>query len=479
MRGITRRTVLTATAGAVTAPAVSTATATAADTTTVTSGGRPPEGRHSEARHSEARHTASGPDPVVRTDLLTQVTPRNNWLVTAVALQYSQRIDLRGGTVPPTAFRVQATVGGRTAARTVTRIYSNASAEVDDRSRPGRPGDRLIIELDPNDLDARAAGADPLPLDRAYSVRQIADVRTPQGELVLKAGPFADRNDDVITPVVDDFTAGSFTDSTGFELAFRLYQPAGFLRNAQTRTPYPLVVTLHGGGEVADNNTTQLTSNRIAVTFAKPERQRRNPAFVLSPQIPLPRPMDGPDGTDWTDAKVQAALIELIDTFVRAHSRAVDTDRLYVVGLSSGGRGIYSLLAKRPDVFAAALPTAGWGDAATMDKITHIPIWADHSVDDPVVPYREGRFGKPGTWTLMNALETAGAPVTRGEWANDLPKAQFEARSRELLRQARATRSHVLFTSYIPGTTPVSPHFAWAQTYENDVVVDWLFAQSR
>ncbi|WP_086854098.1 prolyl oligopeptidase family serine peptidase [Streptomyces coeruleofuscus] len=464
MRSISRRTVLAATAGAVAAPTVSTATAAAADATTASSAGRP---------------AASGPNPVLRTDLITQVTPRNNWLVTAVAIQYAHRIDLRGATVPPTAFQVRATVGGQTASRTVTRVYSNASAEVDDRSHPGRPGDRLIVELDPNDSNARASGTDPLPLDRAYSVRQVADVRTPEGEPVLKAGPFAHRNDDVITPVVDDFAARSFTDSAGFELDFRLYQPAGFIRNPQTRSRYPLVITLHGGGEVADNNMTQLTSNRIAVTFAKPERQRRNPAFVLSPQIPLPRPMDGPDGTDWTDAKVQAALIELIDTFVREHARNVDIDRLYLVGLSSGGRGIYSLLAKRPEVFAAALPTAGWGDAATMDRITHIPIWADHSVDDPVVPYREGRFGNPGTWTLMNALETAGARVSRGEWANDLPKAEFEARSRALLRQARATRSHVLFTSYTAGTTPVNPHLSWAQTYENDVVIDWLFTQSR
>ncbi|WNZ06308.1 prolyl oligopeptidase family serine peptidase [Streptomyces sp. 11x1] len=464
MRSIPRRTVLAVTAGAVAAPAVSTATAAAADATTAP---------------SEGRQAASGPNPVLRTDLLTHVTPRNNWLVTAVAIQYAHRIDLRGGTVPPTAFQVRATVGGQTAARTVTRIYSNTSAEVDDRSHPGRRGDRLIIELDPNDPNARAAGTDPLPLDRAYCVRQVADVHTPEGEPVLRAGPFASRNDDVITAVVDDFAAGSFTDLAGFELDFRLYRPEGFLRNPRTRKRYPLVVTLHGGGEVADNNMTQLTSNRIAVTFAKPERQRRDPAFVLSPQIPLPRPMDGPDGTDWTDTKVQAALIELIDTFVSEHARNVDTARLYLVGLSSGGRGIYSLLAKRPDVFAAALPTAGWGERAAMDRITHIPIWADHSVDDPVVPYREGRFGKPGTWTLMNALESAGARVTRGEWANDLPKAQFEARSRALLRQARATRSHVLFTSYTAGTTPVNPHLSWAQTYENDVVIDWLFAQSR
>ena len=279
MRGITRRTVLTVTAGAVTAPAVSAATAAAADTTTAT---------------SEGRQAASGPNPVLRTDLVTRVTPRNNWLVTAVAIQYSHRIDLRGGVIPPTAFQVKATVGKRTAARTVTRVYPNTVAEVDDRSHPGRPGDRLIVELDPNDSNARAAGTDPLPLDRAYSVRQVADVRTPGGELVSRLVRSRAGTTRVITPVVDEFAAGSFTDSAGFEMDFRLYQPEGFVRNPQTRTRYPLVVTLHGGGEVADNNMTQLTSNRIAVTFAKPERQRRDPAFVLSPQIPLPRPMEGP-----------------------------------------------------------------------------------------------------------------------------------------------------------------------------------------
>ncbi|MFI0773205.1 hypothetical protein [Streptomyces sp. NPDC021212] len=276
---------LTVTAGAVTAPAVSTATASAADTTAATSKGR---------------QAASGPNPVLRTDLVTRVTPRNNWLVTAVAIPYSYRIDLRGGVIPSTAFQVKATVGKgkQTAARTVTRVYPNTVAEVDDRSDPGRPGDRLIVELDPNDSNARAAGTDPLP-------------------------------------------------------PFRLYRPEGFVRNPQTRTRYPLVVTLYGGGEVADNNMTQLTSNRIAVTFAKPERQRRDPAFVLSPQIPLPRPMDGPDGTAWTDAKVQAALIELIDTFVSEHSRNVDT------GSTSSACpqvGVASTACRRSDPRCSRLP---------------------------------------------------------------------------------------------------------------------------
>ncbi|MBP2325996.1 putative peptidase [Kibdelosporangium banguiense] len=437
MSRISRRAALSLAAGAVATPVAGTVTVAA------------------------TQEERSGRNRVVRADLITAVMPSDNWRVIAVAIRYAHRIDLRGGQIPSSAFQVAATINRETASRTVTRAYTNTAAEVSDR---GRPGEYLIIELDPRDANARAAGADPLPLDRAYAIRQVTDL--PE----LPASPFAIRNDGMINPVVDDFCAGSFTDSTGFEIDFRLYEPTGPGR-------YPLVITLHGGGEVADNNMTQLTGNRIAVTFAKPDRQRRHPAFVLAPQVPLPRPMEGPDGTDWTDARVQAATVGLIDTFIAKYP--VDTDRIYLVGLSSGGRGILNLLPKHPGKFAAAIPTAGWGDPSTIDKITHIPLWADHSIDDQVVPYKEGRFGKPGTWTLMNALEAAGAKVTRGEWANNLPEAEFEARSRALLREARAKGSHVLFTSYSPGTTPVNPHLAWAQTYENDVVIDWLFAQSR
>ncbi|ONI92053.1 phospholipase [Saccharothrix sp. ALI-22-I] len=453
MTGINRRAALSLAAGAVTAPIV---------------------GSPNVAAAAPEQPVVSARNPRVGADLVTAVTPRDNWRVAAVAIRYAHPVDLRGGVVAPSAFRVTATVYGTTAPRTVIRVYPNAAPELAER---GRTGNYLIVELDTADANARASGTDPFPLDGAYAVRQVSDVTTPRGEVVLAASPFAIRNGGVLTPVVDDFTAGSYTDSAGFELDFRLYQPDGFLRDPDGRTRYPLVVTLHGGGEVADNNTTQLTANRLAVTFAKPDRRRRNPAFVLSPQIPLPRPMEGPDGTDWTDARVQAATVELIDTFVAG--RPVDTDRIYLVGPSSGARGIFSLLARLPDRFAAALPTAGWGDPSTMSRIAHIPIWADHSIDDPIVPYVEGRFGRPGTWTLMNALESAGAKVTRGEWANDLPKADFESRSRALLRTADAAGGHVLFTSYTRGTTPVNPHLSWAQTYENDVVVDWLFAQSR
>lgn len=184
MGRISRRTALALAAGVVAAPAVSTATASAT-----------------------AGAVASERNPVVRADLITTVTPSGGWRVTAVAIRYVARIDLRGGTIPPTAFEVTATVNRQTARRTVTRVYPNTAAVVAER---GQPGDHLIIELAAGDPNAPAAGTDPFPLDRAYAIRQVADLTTPAGGVVLRASPLAVRNDGVLTPVVDDFTAGSF-----------------------------------------------------------------------------------------------------------------------------------------------------------------------------------------------------------------------------------------------------------------------------
>ena len=106
-----------------------------------------------------------------------------------------------------------------------------------------------------------------------------------------------------------------------------------------------------------------------------------------------------------------------------------------------------------------------------------MPLWLTHAADDPVVPYA-------GSVDIANALAAAGARVTRGEWAGDNSAAPAhdqaaEAAARRLLSQARATRSHTLFTTYTAGTVAVNAHFSWGPMYETGVMLDWLFAQDR
>ena len=74
-----------------------------------------------------------------------------------------------------------------------------------------------------------------------------------------------------------------------------------------------------------------------------------------------------------------------------------------------------------------------------------MPIWATHSIDDPTVNYT------PGTLALMNALDAAGAPTTRGQWAGNLPDRTAEAEALRLWAQAERTSSHTLFTAYTAG----------------------------
>jgi predicted peptidase len=410
-------------------------------------------------------------NPVVRADVITEVTPLG-WQVVAVAIEYARPLDVTRPGNGTSAFSVTVTVEGVTGSRTVVDVYSNNAAEVDRRGPKGHRGRYLILELSSDDPNAGALRYDPvaginnpLPLVGAYAVRQIADLLDSRGNVVLPASPFTITNQGVISPIVDEFVSMSFTDSAGTTLNFRLFQPERYRSRPQSGRTYPLVVFLHGGGERGLNNITQITANQGAVAFADPERQAQDPSFVLAPQVPTP------NTNNWTTPAIQAALVELIDTVTANYP--IDQDRLYLTGISMGAFGSFNLLPKYPDKFAAALLVAGGGNVEQMPVIAGLPMWITHSIDDPVVNYVTGSLAN------VNALEAAGARVTRGTWPGNLPERTAEAEARRLWRTAERNDSHILFTTYAAGTTPVNAHWSWVPTYSNDVMLDWLFSQRR
>jgi predicted peptidase len=415
-------------------------------------------------------------NPPVRADAVTEVLPTGAQVV-AVAIRYSHALDA-STQFDSSAFDVTARIKGVEAPRTVIDVYPNTSARVDPTGNGGRSGRYLIIELDPHDANAPAqeyteeTWTVPFPLVGAYSVRQTADIVDSSGRVILSASPFAIANDGVINRIVDDFVPMSFTDSAGTTLKFRLFVPRGYRNAPDSSRTYPLVTFLHGAGETGASNLTQITANQGAVAFAKPERQRRNPSFVLAPQ--LPPPINDFENNNWALGAKRAAVIELIDAVAAGYP--VDQDRLYLTGLSMGAFGIYAILPDHPTKFAAALPIAGRefdDDLSTVPRYKDVPLWMAHSIDDPTVSYTEG------SQAIADALDAAGARVTRGTWPANLDDRAAEARARRLLRQARRDHSHTLFTSYTPGTTPVNSHQSWIPTYQNDVIIDWLYSHTR
>lgn len=147
---------------------------------------------------------------------------------------------------------------------------------------------------------------------------------------------------------------------------------------------YPLIVFLHGGGELGDGNgqLSMVLKNAIpkmigAKTFplSFTVSNEQYSFLVISPQFKAwPKPAD---------------VEKLVDYSVE-HYR-VDTQRIYMVGLSMGGGATWEYDARYGKRLAAMVPISGasWADSATAKGIaaTNTPTWAFHNKDDDAVTY--------------------------------------------------------------------------------------------
>lgn len=154
----------------------------------------------------------------------------------------------------------------------------------------------------------------------------------------------------------------------------------------------PLLVWLHGGGEGGSDPSIPLAANRAAA-FASEEMQAFfGGAYIMVPQAP----------TFWQDTGLSSdsmrgivsiytrALQDLVETYVAANP-GIDTDRIYMGGLSNGGFQTVRLLLDYPDYYAAGIAVCspfkpGSVNDAQLSQIADIPLWLVTTVDDPTVP---------------------------------------------------------------------------------------------
>lgn len=175
-------------------------------------------------------------------------------------------------------------------------------------------------------------------------------------------------------------------------LLYRLLKPATQKENER----YPLVIFLHGSGERGNDNV--VTLKHIAPLFLKESNRATYPCFVMVPQCPENENWTYPD---WyrEPKEPMSSVISLIDSLKTLPS--IDTSRIYITGLSMGGYGTWYLLTKYPDMFAAAVPICGAGDAHQVEKFIHVPIWNFHGAKDDAVSVDNSR-------KMIQALKDAG-----------------------------------------------------------------------
>ena len=84
------------------------------------------------------------------------------------------------------------------------------------------------------------------------------------------------------------------------------------------------------------------------------------------------------------NSKALKLVINLMDEFIMRSD--VNKNKIYVSGLSMGGMGTFSILSRRPDMFAAATPICGDGDPNSVKSFAKkVPIWIFHGALDRVV----------------------------------------------------------------------------------------------
>jgi len=174
-------------------------------------------------------------------------------------------------------------------------------------------------------------------------------------------------------------------------LHYRILLP----ENYKASERYPLIVFLHGSGERGNDNQAQLKWG--GSLFLQDSIRKKYPAIVVFPQCPAGQQWTTIQGNSDSTAgrRVRAFLsgisnapgkltIALIEKLIA--QKRVDTQRIYLGGLSLGGFGTFVLAAERPDRFAAAFPICGGGGVKLAQKYNpKTAWWIFHGAKDEVV----------------------------------------------------------------------------------------------
>lgn len=160
------------------------------------------------------------------------------------------------------------------------------------------------------------------------------------------------------------------------DIGFLLVHPKGF--DADPTKRWPLVVFLHGTPERGDNPD-------LVTTHGPPKQAKAGrdfPFVLVAPQCPA--------NERWQNDVLLGFIDRIIET------QRIDTNRVYLTGLSMGGYGTWYLGLKHPERFAALAPVCGGGQVLdvlaadhTREELRRMPVWSFHGAKDTMVPPAE------------------------------------------------------------------------------------------
>jgi len=179
---------------------------------------------------------------------------------------------------------------------------------------------------------------------------------------------------------------------------------------------HPMLLFLHGAGERGDDLD-------LMASVGLPKNIEAGldlPFITICPQCPT---------NQWWDIE---ALVAFLDDMIEQYP--VDTSRVYLSGLSMGGRGTWELANRVSHKLAAIAPVCPpfiWVNPANFKDL---PVWCFHGVMDSVVPITD---------------------------------------SIKMVRYLRDAGTKVRFTTYAN-----VDHDSWNKAYDNPELYEWLLSHS-
>lgn len=175
-----------------------------------------------------------------------------------------------------------------------------------------------------------------------------------------------------------------YTNAAGESMLYRILLPD----NYDSAEKYPLLLFFHSARSLKKSGNKYLSIS--FVNWFVNQVQPNYPCIMLMPECPIGQQwVDVVQGCrtyvlDKTPISVSLHLVkELCDMVMSEY--AVDGTRIYVLGSSMGGYGVWDFAMRFPDLVAAGVPISGSGDSSIVAVLKDVPIWAFHGTEDSIV----------------------------------------------------------------------------------------------
>lgn len=181
---------------------------------------------------------------------------------------------------------------------------------------------------------------------------------------------YASAQYDFIRPVKDSIPGG---------YNFWVYTPLDYYYSLEST---PVIIFLHGQS-LCGNNLERVRRYGPLDAIVK---GRQIEALVIVPQNP---------GGSWNPKKINDVLEWTKKNY------AMDSTRVYVIGMSLGGYGTLDFVGTYPDKVAAAMALCGGCTLKDKSGLGKVPLWIIHGTADRAVPVKQSQV-------VVNELQNTG-----------------------------------------------------------------------